>query len=266
LDVAGGAVERPTPLAGLTYDAKLASVYDEGQAMDPETRRLWVARFLHHAGPARPQRVLDLGCGTGAFTPDLADAFGGPVFAVEPSADMRSIAERTRPHPRVTYLDGCAERIPLPDRSCDFVLMYLVLQHVADKASTVREVFRVLNPAGRLLVAGRFRGEPTPRAWSPYFPRADAIEQQSLPTIKEAKAVLGEGGLVFMAQERVRFVVCGSLRTYVERVRLRAVSAFRYLSDEEFAAGIAALEAAAEEDGGARPVEQEADLLVFRRP
>jgi SAM-dependent methyltransferase len=91
------------PLAGMPYDDRLAAAYDEGLSQQPrETFELWMDRFVHHAGERRPQTVLDLGSGTGMFTPALADAFGGTVFGVEPSDPMRAIAERVRPHPRVS--------------------------------------------------------------------------------------------------------------------------------------------------------------------
>jgi ubiquinone/menaquinone biosynthesis C-methylase UbiE len=253
-------------LAGFTYDAQLASVYDVGQASEPETLELWIQRFKHHARRTGQQSVLDLGCGTGVFAPALAEGFGGPVFAVEPSDHMRAVAERSRPHPRVRYLKGSAEAIPLPDTSCDLVLMFLVLQHVVDREAAAREVRRVLKSGGILLVAGRYRGEPTPRAWSRYFPRADEIELESLPTLKEAESVFAAAQLDIVAVERVRFVVSRSMRSYVERIKLRPISAFRHLSEEEFAAGLAALEAEAADEELPRPVYQEANLLVFRRP
>ena len=47
-------------------------------------------------------RVLDLGSGTGRFTPALADTFGGPVNGVEPSAGMRAAELQISGHPAVT--------------------------------------------------------------------------------------------------------------------------------------------------------------------
>jgi ubiquinone/menaquinone biosynthesis C-methylase UbiE len=252
-------------LAGFQYDERLAAVYDEGQAMEPETLELWIQRFQHYAPQGSGQSVLDLGCGTGAFAPVLAEAFGGPVFAVEPSDHMRAVAERARPHPQVTYLKGSAEEIPLPEGSCDLVLMYLVLQHLADPEAAAREIRRVLQPGGVLLIAGRFRGQETPRAWSRYFLQADALEEQSLPTVDETESIFTAAGFDLVTVERLRFVVAKDLRSYLERIRLRPISSFQHLSDQDFAAGIAALEADVAREKLPRPVQQEADLMVFRR-
>lgn len=254
-----------TPLTGLTYDERLASVYDRGQAMEAETLELWVERIRRHSGPVTPRSVLDLGCGTGVFCPALAEVFGSSVIGMEPSEHMRAVARSLRPHPSVAYVEGCAERIPLPDGFCDLVLMFLVLQHVSDRQAAADEIARVLRPGGRLLVAGRFRDEPTPRGWSKYFPSANLVEERSLPTIVETVHVLAAAGLHLAGAERVRFMVCRSLREYTERVRLRSVSAFEHLSDEDFEVGMAALESEAALETIPHPVEQEADLLVFER-
>jgi SAM-dependent methyltransferase len=253
-------------LAGHPYDQRLSSAYDEGQRVEPDTFHLWLTLFRRHAREGTPQSVLDLGCGTGLFDPALADAFGGPVYGVEPSKHMRAIAQRARPHRLVTYLNGGAERIPVADCSCDLVLMFLVLQHLTDRPAAAIEVSRVMKAKGRLLVAGRFHGESTPRAWSPYFPRADDMEELSVPTLEETRAMFEKVGLEFLAVERVRFKICDSLRDYLQRVRLRTVSAFEHLSDEEFAAGLARLEADAALETNPRPVFQDAHLVVFEKP
>ena len=137
---------------------------------------------------------------------------------------------------------------------------------VTDRSAAAGEVERVMKPGGRLLIAGRFRGEPTPRAWSPYFPRADSIERLSLPSHDETKAMFQEAGLRFLEVERIRFEICSSLRIYLDRVRLRTVSAFEHLLDEEFARGLEELRKDSERETDPQPVMQDADLMVFEKP
>ncbi|MCA1657368.1 MAG: class I SAM-dependent methyltransferase, partial [Actinobacteria bacterium] len=244
----------------------VSSAYDAAQRDEPvATFAMWMGRFGHHAGRRRPLSVLDLGSGTGKFAPALADAFGGPVVGVEPSGHMRAISQRDRSHPAVTYLDGSAERIPLADGAVDLVVMFLVLQHVADRAAAAAEIARVLKRGGRVLVVSHLRGEATPRAWSAYFPEARDIEERSLPTMDEAKAMFAPHGLRFVALDRQLITVCPSLRTYLERIRLRSISSLERLSEAEFAAGVAALEADVARETIPEPVQQLADLLVFQR-
>ena len=68
-------------------------------------------------------RILDLGAGTGKLTESLAarpEQFA--ITAVDPHADMRRVLARKR-LPRVTVLDGSAQRLPLDDGSVDAVLV-----------------------------------------------------------------------------------------------------------------------------------------------
>ena len=53
----------------------------------------------------RPLEGLDVGSGTGRYTPALARAFG-QVTGVEPSVRMREIAQRQSQHPDSQYLAG----------------------------------------------------------------------------------------------------------------------------------------------------------------
>lgn len=91
------------------YDERQYAVYAEGRALPPHTISTWMRVFAQHAGHDGPQDVVDLGSGTGRFSPALADTFGGQVLGVEPSQRMRAVADRrppilacaTRPEPRL---------------------------------------------------------------------------------------------------------------------------------------------------------------------
>jgi cyclopropane fatty-acyl-phospholipid synthase-like methyltransferase len=84
------------------YDARLHAVYAAGRQMSPDPLQTWMEAFARHLPETRPLTWLDLGSGTGRMTPALAEAFGGPVYGIEPSDKMRAQAN---PHPDVTYAD-----------------------------------------------------------------------------------------------------------------------------------------------------------------
>ena len=65
------------------YDGEVPRFYARGRALAPDQLRWWIEAFAEHLPPDRPLDGLDLGSGTGRFTPALADAFG-PVLGVEP--------------------------------------------------------------------------------------------------------------------------------------------------------------------------------------
>jgi cyclopropane fatty-acyl-phospholipid synthase-like methyltransferase len=100
------------------YDGHQSTVYAKGRALRPAVMAEWMAAFAAHAPTARPPAVLDLGSGTGRFTPALADTFGGPVYGVQPSAGRRQVAldedvAANRPPGRLSE-DGDLPALELP--------------------------------------------------------------------------------------------------------------------------------------------------------
>jgi ArsR family transcriptional regulator len=96
--------------------------------------------------------VGDLGCGTGALAAALAPHVA-QVHAVDASPAMLAAASaRLAGCANVTVTEGALEALPLPDATLDVAVLMLVLHHVPDPARALREVHRVLRPAGRLLI------------------------------------------------------------------------------------------------------------------
>jgi ubiquinone/menaquinone biosynthesis C-methylase UbiE len=248
---------------GVDYDRRQYAVYSRGRELDPAAVGAWMRTFAAHCPPRRPLTVLDLGSGTGRFTPALAETFGGPVYGVEPSSRMREIAARSAPAGPVTYLDGSAERIPLPDGSCDVVVMFLSLHHVRDRRTAAGEVARVLRSGGRVLIRSTFADRLPDKRWHHFFPRAVEIEKRLFPALDEVVELFAAVGLRRLALETVPVRDAASLAEHAEKLRHRAISTFEYLSAEETAQGFAALDAAVAEETTPRPVDSTADLLVL---
>ncbi len=95
-------------------------------------------------------RALDLGCGEGDFTAELA-ASGASVVGADVAE--AALARARRLHPRVHFtLVGIDAPLPFEDNSFTLVWASEVIEHVADTARWLSEVRRVLVPSGRLLV------------------------------------------------------------------------------------------------------------------
>jgi ubiquinone/menaquinone biosynthesis C-methylase UbiE len=247
----------------VNYDAHQHAVYAEGRALSAQAAQLWRDTFIRWADARRPLTVLDVGSGTGRFTPMLADTFGGPVYGVEPSTRMRQVAEESAGHADVRYLAGSAEHLPLPDGTCDLVLLFLVLQHVGDRPAAAREVRRVLRPGGRVLIRSTFADRPPDLLWHRYFPRARVIEQQLFPSYPETVELFSAAGLRVVALDRVREQMAPGLAAYARRLELRAISIFEYLTEDEIQRGFAELRAAVAAGRMPGPVESDCDLLVL---
>jgi ubiquinone/menaquinone biosynthesis C-methylase UbiE len=105
-------------------------------------------------------RVLDLGCGDGRFTAELARAGAGSVVGMDvaEAALKRARAREPELDFRLAPIDG---PLPLEDASFDLVWASEVIEHIADTARWLSEVRRVLAPRGRLLITtpshGRLR-------------------------------------------------------------------------------------------------------------
>lgn len=96
--------------------------------------------------------VLDVGVGTGAMFPFLAESSAEEVIGVEPDPHMRPrAAERARDCGlEVTIHGEGAESLPLPDDSVDVVVAALVFCTIPEFDAGLDEVARVLEPGGEL--------------------------------------------------------------------------------------------------------------------
>jgi ubiquinone/menaquinone biosynthesis C-methylase UbiE len=101
---------------------------------------------------ARPARVLDLGCGTGQLTARLAARFPrARVVGCDFSAGMLAHASQRCRIVDVVRGDAC--RLPFADASFDVVVSTEAFHWFPDQPLALGECFRVMRPAGRLLIA-----------------------------------------------------------------------------------------------------------------
>jgi SAM-dependent methyltransferase len=251
-------------LAKVDYDARLHAVYAAGRRMSSDALTTWMAAFARHLPRTRPLVWLDLGSGTGRMSPALAGAFGGPVHGVEPSDRMRAQAVAHAGHPAVTYLAGSAERIPLPDASCDAALLFFVWHHVADRESAVRELRRVVKPGGTLFLQGNFADRMPDVWWFRVVPEWRDVDRAQFRSDEEVTRDFTGAGWTLVARDEVTWLRSASLAEDYERLRLRAVSVFEHLSEEVVEAGFARIEAALPAlDPG--PQYETGELLVLQR-
>ncbi len=100
-------------------------------------RATWLCRGM---GPG--QRVLELGCGTGLFTQELAKT-GADILAVDLSPDLLRIASERLGAPNVSWIAGDACRLDQAADSFDWVCGSSVLHHL-DLEAALGEALRVL--------------------------------------------------------------------------------------------------------------------------
>jgi ubiquinone/menaquinone biosynthesis C-methylase UbiE len=160
---------------GLTATAGIGAAlwWRKNPSACPYGQRFWVEaphpiitrdRLRTVLRPAPGERVLEIGPGTGYYTLEMAEWVGpeGTVEVFDLQQEfldhvMRRAAERGQAN--VVPTRGDATALPYDDASIDAAVLTAVLGEIPDPVAALREIHRVLEPSGRLVV-GELFGDP----------------------------------------------------------------------------------------------------------
>jgi len=172
----------------------------------------WAQHLVERAVLQPGERVLDVGCGTGAVARAAAPHVGptGQVVGIDSGA-ARIATARSLPRPEgapIQWDEGDATHMPYPDASFDVVLCQQVLHLIPDRPHALREMHRVLRPGGRLGLSVWQTMEHSPG----FLPIANAVERHlgatergkfggnfSLGNEDELRRLIVEGGFEDLA-------------------------------------------------------------------
>jgi trans-aconitate 2-methyltransferase len=118
----------------------------------------WGRRVTARLAPVPGERILDLGCGTGRLTVEIAmAASGGQVVGLDPSAAMLAVARQATPAltsavkpASLSYARGNGSALPFAG-VFDAVFSNATLHWIADHDSVFRSVYNALRPGGRFV-------------------------------------------------------------------------------------------------------------------
>ncbi len=162
--------------------------------------------LLEAVARVRPgERVLDVGCGTGAFAERLVGFDPHiAITGVDVSGGMLAEARRkTAGAPNARFLQASAEALPFPDASFAVVVSASALHYVPDPAQGVREMARVLRPGGRLALLDWDRGRWWMAVMDRFLTVADPAHGHTL-TADEIARLMTDAGLDVRVLERPR--------------------------------------------------------------
>jgi len=124
----------------------------EIRAADPHMKQI-IDSYLSEIRWVDGMRILDVGCGTGAITRELAKHQRvTEVIGIDPSRIFVEKARSITQNENTTYLVGDGKSLPFPDKKFDAVVFHTVLCHVPSPELFIREAYRVLKKDGQLVI------------------------------------------------------------------------------------------------------------------
>ncbi len=179
---------------------------------------------------SKPKKVLDLGCGSGAFTARLSAAFpNSDITGIDISGGIIKRAKKS--YPNIKFEVGDIEKTKYKPNSIDLICYTGILHHFPDFSKVAKEGYRLLKPGGHI-----FSYDPNyynPPFWlyrspnSPFSTRVGITENERLLTSGEIKRVFGNVGFKVKTK-----IISGISVNYVENERTRPLLSIYNLFDK----------------------------------
>jgi SAM-dependent methyltransferase len=202
-------------------DPRQVAIYDAVNAYEPRTQPDFYVNLAEEIGA---ERVIDLGCGTGIVTLQLADK-GFHAIGVDPSPLMLDAARRKPGANRVEWIEGGPEQLLPLDADLAIMSGHVAQFFVAETAwrEALNRLKNALKAGGHLAFESR---NPSVREWESWSAAsARTVEHPAYGPIECWTEVTGVGGDVVSAVGHRRFAATGE--------ELVSPFALRFRSEEE---------------------------------
>ena len=149
-------------------------------AKNSSEQQKWARELIAKLNLRGDERVLDLGCGDGKVTAEIAQQLPrSEIVGVDLSQEMIDFAQRTFDQPNLSFAHGDATALTF-NKEFDVVFSNAVLHWVYDHVPVLNGIDRALKPGGRILLQMGGRGNAAGilaivneiacrERWSPYF-------------------------------------------------------------------------------------------------
>jgi ubiquinone/menaquinone biosynthesis C-methylase UbiE len=170
---------------------------------------------LAHISVEKHHAILDVGCGGGRTVSKLAaGATQGKVYGIDYSEESVAASKRTNARwiekGRVEIERGSVSQLPFPDNMFDLVTAVETHFWWPDLLESMREIFRVLKPGGRLIIIAEiYKGASTRTA--KFAEKYVSRTGMRLLSVDEHRELFTKGGYsdVQIIEERGRGWICG---------------------------------------------------------
>jgi 2-polyprenyl-3-methyl-5-hydroxy-6-metoxy-1,4-benzoquinol methylase len=146
-----------------------------------------------------PGRILDVGCGTGAFL-DTCKQGSWKVSGMEPDPDARAVAQKKLEADIQPNLKALAGAPPF-----DIITLWHVLEHIPDLNETVPQLNKLLSPKGTLLIAVPNSDSYDAHYFKEYWAAYDVPRHLQHFTPSTIKPLFEKHGLAFIEQKPMVF-------------------------------------------------------------
>jgi SAM-dependent methyltransferase len=149
--------------------------------------------------------ILDVGCGPGGVTKDIANHTNGKVFAIDDSPDMIENAKKVLQGLDIELWIGDAQHLPFKNEIFDIAMCNLVLMWASNPQQVINEMTRVVKKGGKVIASL----EPD------FGGKIHWPENKRIDRIFAGGAIQKRGGDPHIGRKLRKFFVTAGLKTHV---------------------------------------------------
>ncbi|MEI7868460.1 MAG: methyltransferase domain-containing protein [Candidatus Methylumidiphilus sp.] len=199
--------------------------------------------FINQLGEEYPIdsniNILDIGCGTGNETQNIYKYFQCKVFGIDLSEDMLKKARQKTDE--ITWLNGCAESIPLKNNSVDIITSFFSVHHFSNIDKAISEFNRIMKSDGLVFLVTISHEQMSNSLEYKFFPELLEYDTQRVPSIDFIERVFVQNG--FLVKIKNLFYESRKIdANYLKMIESRYRTGLNFLTDQQIQEGISRIE------------------------